>query len=247
MREYGFPHLRSDLLATVVPDLVYAGGSVTDPARSLFVWRTCTFPPSARGGVLAFYTDDYRFECLWRQPHRYAEQFRAFGWGAVLEPDFSTWRDAPLVEQLWAIYRMRSLGRLYQDYGINIIPNLAWSDERSFEFAFTGIPRGVPVAACEARTAGQCDDDRRRFLAGLTSAVEVVQPTHLVVYGGTQNEFWLKGRLPPGPQYTLLPSWTSERDQMRKQEKRTLRDRDQLNLFVKGAQPCTDSTPAPVS
>jgi len=155
---------------------------------------------------LAFFVDDERFECLWRQPERYAEQFRAFGWGAVIEPDFSTWANAPLAEQLWAIHRMRALGRRYQEHGINVIPNLAWSDERSFEFAFSGIPQHAPVVAVECRTAGQNDDDRRAFLAGLSEGLRQVQPQRVIIYGGKEHAFWLS-QLPVGPRYTLLESW----------------------------------------
>jgi hypothetical protein len=246
VEHFDIPSLRPDRLAATVPTSVYCGGAIVDPQRVLFVWRTCRFPAEARGGVLSFFVDDYRFAALWRSPERYAEQFHAFGWGAIVEPDFSTWRDDPLTEQRQALYRMRTLGRLYQEHGLSIIPNLAWSDERSYEFAFTGIPRGVPVAATECRTPGGCDHDRRLFLAGLTRAVDVVQPRHIIVYGGAEHSFWLAPCLPPGPQYTLLPSWAHERDKIRRQAERALRNRHQLQLFPGGESLCTESQYAPV-
>jgi hypothetical protein len=124
-----------------------------------------------------------------------------------------------------------------------VILSLNWSDERSFEFCFLGIPHGAPVVAVECRTAGQTDGDRRCFLAGLTEGVKRTHPQCVLVYGGVEHAYWLFPCLPPGPEYTLLPSWTYERDQIRKRDKCTLRNRDQLNLFVKGAQTCIDNTP----
>lgn len=231
MIDFDLPPLLSDQLAVVVPERTYAGGEVSNPATTLFVWRTCRFPAEARGGVLAFYVDDYRFETLWCQSARYAKQFARFGWGAIIEPDFSLWRDAPLAEQLWSTYRMRTLGRLYQEHGLTIIPNLAWSDERSYEFCFLGIPRGCPVVACEARTAGNNDGDRRRFLAGLAEGIRQVRPAHVVVYGGQEHAFWLASLLPEGPRYTLLESWTRARGRIRRQQEHQQRHGNQFPLF----------------
>jgi len=238
--DFGIPSLLPDKLATVTPTAVYAGGPVTNPSNTLFVWRTCRFPAEARGGELAFYTDDYRFECLWNRPIFYAEQFARFGWGAIVEPDFSTWIDAPLAEQLWNTYRTRTLGRLWQEAGLQVIPSLNWADERSFSFAFSGIPQHAPVVACEARTAGGNDGDRRRFLAGLAEGVRQVQPQHVLMYGGKEHAFWLESRLPPGSHYTLLESWTHARDRARRRETIRQKNRHQPILFPTGGDSWAD-------
>jgi hypothetical protein len=231
MMEWGIPSLRAVRLATEIPTRTFAGGLVTDPTTTLFLWRTGTFPQTARGGVLGFFVDDYRFECLWRQPTRYAEQFVTAGWGAIIEPDFSVWADRPLVEQLFNVYRMRTLGRLYQEHGLWLIPNVTWSTEPSFPFVFTGIPYQAPVVACECRTAGQRDDDRRAFLRGLQEAVRQLQPQHVLLYGGVEHSFWLTGHLPTGPEYTLLESWTTARGRVRAAQERQLQDQNQFSLF----------------
>jgi hypothetical protein len=141
-----------------------------------------------------------------------------------------------LAEQLFNLYRMRTLGRLWQDTGVPVIPNLTWSDERSFPFCFTGIPVGAPVVACECRTAGSHDADRRAFLRGLQEAVRQVQPQHILIYGGQEHSFWLTGNLPKGPEYTLVGSWTSARGKIRAVQARRLKDRNQLNLFTGGVE-----------
>jgi hypothetical protein len=231
--EWGIPALRPDQLSSLVPSSTYAGRAITDPTRTLCVFRTCRFPATAKGSVLSFFTDDFRFECLWNRPDFYTQQFLAFGWGAVMSPDFSTWRDAPLIVQAYNVYRSRALSVKWQQAGISVIPVLSWSDEQSYQFAFEGIPRGVPVAAVEVVTAGQNDADRRRFLAGLEHAVKKTEPATVLLYGAS-HKFWLDGNLPQGPVYHLIDSWTSARDRVRAVQEREARERNQPNLFPIG-------------
>jgi hypothetical protein len=179
---WGIPRLKNDMLCQSVPDEV-------------FLWRTKKLS-AARGCTVAFYVDDYRLDPLWRRPEHYAKRLLDCGINTVIEVDFSTWRDDPLIVQAYNVYRMRALSRCWQSYGIRIIPNLAWADERSYAFCFEGIPIGAPVVACECRTAGQTDADRRMFLKGLSEAVRQVRPECIIVYGGTTHRFWLEDRLP---------------------------------------------------
>jgi hypothetical protein len=235
MNEWGIPDLRPDRLSALVPRQVYAGGLVNDSASTLFIFRSCTFPQGAAGGTLCFYIDDYRFSALYNRAEHYAQRFASF-WGAVCEPDFSIWRNAPVAEQLWSVYRTRTLGRLYQDHGLNVIPNLNWSDARSYSFCFAGIPVGAPVVACECRTAAGTAEDRAAFLAGLAEGVRQVEPDHVLIYGGREHAHWLTPNLPLGPQYTLLESWTHARDRIRAGERRRLRQHNQGKLFPSGGE-----------
>jgi hypothetical protein len=228
------------MLSKRIPSSVYGGGVVDDPATTVFLWRTCRFPVSAKGGVLGFFVDDYRFECLWRRPEFYTQQLLAFGWGAVLSPDFSTWQDDPLVVQAYNIYRSRALSVKWQNAGINIIPVLSWSAEPSFLFCFRGIPQHAPVCATECRTAGQHDADRRRFLVGLTEGVGQIRPATVLIYGGQQHRYWLQDRLPPGPAYHLIDSWTDARGKIRAAQEREARERNQLDLFGGGKEKWAD-------
>jgi hypothetical protein len=231
---WGIPSLREDRLASVIPTSTYAGGVVNDPTRTLVMFRTASLA-KARGCVMGFYVDDARFESLWRHPERSIDLFLKQGVTTLIEPDYSLWADMPLAAQLFNVYRTRSVGRLWQEHNLAVIPNLAWSDERSFEFCFTGIPTHAPVVACECRTAGGNDDDRRAFLRGLTHAVKEVRPGHVLVYGGKEHSFWLAERLPKGPQYTLIEAWTSARGKIRAAQRREARERNQLNLFTGGS------------
>src|SRR5947209_20387460 len=104
--DFGIPSLFPDRLATVVPTSIYAGGPMAEPARTLFLWRTYSLI-QARRMTVGFYVWDDKLERLWRDPERQTAHFLAAGVAALIEPDFSLWTDAPLVEQLWNVYRTR--------------------------------------------------------------------------------------------------------------------------------------------
>lgn len=92
------PQLKADRLATSIPASVYGGGTVDDPASTLFIWRTASLS-KATGMTVGFYVDDGRFEALWRHPEHYIDLFLRHDVAALIEPDFSLWADAPLVER----------------------------------------------------------------------------------------------------------------------------------------------------
>jgi hypothetical protein len=231
--KWDIPALRDDRLARTIPTRVYAGGVVNNPGDTLFLWRSCA-TEKAQGGTLAFFLDDVRLEALWKAPERYSEQFVKYGIGSLVEVDFSLWVNDPLPVQLFNVYRQRSLARHWQEAGLRVVPCLNWSDERSFEFCFQGVPVGCPLVFVECRTPGGNDDDRRAFLRGLTQAVKQVQPQSVLVYGGREHSFWLTERLPKGPTYTLLDSWTSARGKLRAKQERLARAINQPELFTGG-------------
>lgn len=48
-----------------------------------------------------FYEDDHLFERIWRNPQKYLDILKRYN--GVILPDFSLYRDMPLVMQLWNI------------------------------------------------------------------------------------------------------------------------------------------------
>lgn len=149
---WGIPDLVPGKCSDQLPLEVYGRQEITDPKNTLFVHGTASFPDEARGGVLAFYVDDWRFERLWTDAVSVADEFRLFGWGSLVSPDFSVWRDDPTAVQLWNIYRSRWVARYWQEAGFQVIPSLNWSDERSYEFAHLGIPENLPIVSVQCRT-----------------------------------------------------------------------------------------------
>src|SRR4051794_34118181 len=111
---WGIPELQHDKLATQIPACTFGGGVVTDPEHTLVIFRTASLS-KARGCVVGFYVDDFRFEGLWRQPARSIDLFLRHGITAAIEPDYSLWTNDALAVQLFNVFRMRTLGRLWQD------------------------------------------------------------------------------------------------------------------------------------
>jgi hypothetical protein len=89
------------------------------------------------GGTFHFYTDDYRFESLWKNPTPLINS----GCHAVAEPNFSTNDEMPFAVFLWHLYRKRWLSRYWQSYGIEIWADLAVAP-RYRQYALLGVPKG---------------------------------------------------------------------------------------------------------
>jgi hypothetical protein len=153
--------------------------------------------------VLGFYVCDYRFENLWNYYQRVVDAISKYRFLAVIEPDYSMWVDRPLVEQVWAVYKTRWIGRYMQDCGINVIPNLNWAGPESYEFAWLGIPQGVPMVAVETQS---CGDNVDAFNQGLAAGCEIVKPKRLLVYGNKKS--WV--RIPKGVECIYVKSFISK-------------------------------------
>lgn len=90
----------------------------------------------------------------------------------------------PYPMQAWNRYRSQALAYFWLTQGITVIPLLTWSDEESYKFTFNGVPKGSTVATS---TVGIQRDKNalKAFKSGLKAAIKAVQPTRLLLYGGT--------------------------------------------------------------
>lgn len=132
-----------------------------------------------KDGFAHLYIDDYRFERLWNRPEQYLNELRKYK--GVIAPDFSTYTDMPYPMQIWNKYRSMALTAYWQREGIDVIPNLQWSDERSLYFAFNGLPEGGVF--CTSTVGNRTKEARRNFQMGLDAALEVLDIETLLVYG----------------------------------------------------------------
>lgn len=89
-------------------------------------------------GTWLFYTDDYRFEALWRDPMPVVQT----GCQAVIEPNFTVGTQSPRALALWQIYRKRWLARWWQSCGIQIIVDVNIDMDLFGDIAFLGVPEG---------------------------------------------------------------------------------------------------------
>jgi len=134
-----------------------------------------------------FYTHDRNFECVWSNPKQYLNLFKRFD--GIITPDFSLYRELPFAMQIWNTYRNRSIGYWLQANGINIIPNIRWGDERTYEFAFEGIERGGTVAV-STNSCIQNPLDRYYFKKGLAKMVGTLKPNTIINYSYTPDDIF---------------------------------------------------------
>ncbi len=149
------------------------------PTRLLQFNYAKTIPESDY--TIHFFIDDYQFERLWNKPEKYLSLLQSFE--AVLTPDFSLYMDMPLPMQQWNEYRRRALGNYWQRNGINVIPTLSWSDERSYSFCFTGLPKRSTLATSTVGVKSS-KDALAVWKAGMTEAMRRLKPKRLLLYGG---------------------------------------------------------------
>ncbi len=131
-----------------------------------------------------FFEDDVEFERIWNAPNRYLPILRKFD--GVITPDFSLYRDMPLVMQEWNTYRSRAIGHWLQENGIAVIPNIRFSDERSYSFCFDGISKGETIAI-GSHGCIKVKVERYYFEKGLYEAVCKLEPKRIIVYGSTPD------------------------------------------------------------
>jgi len=89
------------------------------------------------GGTYHFYTEDYRFEALWRDPSPVVNS----GCLTVIEPNFSAYDNMPRYEALHQIGRKRWLARWWQMQGLRVVVDLNVGAEH-WELNLLGVPDG---------------------------------------------------------------------------------------------------------
>ena len=129
---------------------------------------------------VVFYEHDRKFERFWNKPKQYLDKLKKFK--GVISPDFSLYRNMPLVMQMWNTYRSRALAVWLQNNGVELIPNIRFGDERTFSFCFDGVEENKTVAVgthgCIKRK-----EDKIFFKIGLARMVQRLSPKTIIVYG----------------------------------------------------------------
>lgn len=130
--------------------------------------------------IVHFFLPDYLFERTWSRVDSTTEFLSSFK--AVLMPDFSRYTDMPLAMQIWNCYRKMWVSKYWQDSGIRVIPTAGWSDERSYEFCFDGMPKHSLIAVSSLGTQND-KEAMRLFHKGYMKMKEVLEPTRILFYG----------------------------------------------------------------
>lgn len=138
-----------------------------------------------------FYIHDQSFERIWNNPKQYLNRLKKFQ--GIITPDFSLYRDMPLVMQMWNTYRNRSIGAWLQTNGVPVIPNIRWGDERTYEFCFEGIEPGGTVAI-STNGCIQKKDDKEYFKQGLKEMISVLHPQTIINYSYMPDSIFLSSK-----------------------------------------------------
>ncbi len=127
-----------------------------------------------------FFVDDYQFMRVWNNPQKWVWILRDAKF--VLTPDFSLYADMPICQQIYNVYRSRLLGVYFQRMGAKVIPTIAWSDERSYEFCFEGVEVGSVVAVSNVGCLRD-PESRRLWRDGFNEMRERLRPSKILLYG----------------------------------------------------------------
>ncbi len=134
--------------------------------------------------IAHFYYDDYKFMSAWREPDKYIERLKQFK--AVISPDFSLYTDFPRSLQLLSCYRRQWCGAYWQSLGIDVIPDVVWGDEDSFDYCFLGIPKGSVVAVSSVGVRNDETWNNKEsdlFKRGYDEMMKRLEPTVVLYYG----------------------------------------------------------------
>ena len=170
--------------------------------------------------IAHFYYDDFKFIQAWRNPDKYVDKLRKFK--AVVAPDFSLYTDFPRALQILSCYRRQWVGAYWQSLGLDVIPDVIWGDEKSFDYCFLGIPEGGTVAIS---TVGVAADkywngaEGDLFRAGYNEMIHRLSPSTILFYGDMIEG--LEGNIIQCPSYyeqkrALLNKQKEKRDGKRK-------------------------------
>lgn len=124
-----------------------------------------------------FFTDDYRFENLYRDPERTLDKYRRYRF--VLTPDYSLYSEMDLWRQIESIGKARWVGAYWQNHGMTVIPTISWAQPFSYSFCFEAIEKNAIVAVS---TVG-CKQNRTAFMKGYRTMVDVIDPKAIICYG----------------------------------------------------------------
>jgi hypothetical protein len=144
-------------------------------------WKECSDPENY---IAHFYYDDFKFMMAWKEPDKYVERLRNFK--AVRSPDLSLYTDFPKALQILSCYRRQWCGAYWQHLGLDVIPDVVWGEEDTFDWCFDGIPKHSTVAVS---SVGVKNDEQWNgkedslFLKGYNAMMERLEPTTVLYYG----------------------------------------------------------------
>lgn len=152
--------------------------------------------PTPKANAVGFYEMDVNFSDILINTEDCLETLRPFG--AMITPDCSLYRNAPLAVQISNVYRNRAIGYKAQCQGLYAIAQIRWGTEETYttkvlpeKVAFLGAPkRSIVAIGTYGCIRGK--ENKYHFEAGLESMLIELEPKHVLVYGSMPNKVFEK-------------------------------------------------------
>ena len=98
---------------------------------------------------------------------------------ALLTPEFSVYKDMPLMLQGYSTFKNRWCGAYWQKMGMKVIPTIAWGTRDSWEFCFDGVEEGSVVAV----STYYSQNNEAGFMEGYNEMLARIKPSAIICYG----------------------------------------------------------------
>ena len=160
-----------------------------------------------------FYEHDIVFRDFLRDPESHIEKLYKFS--GIITPDCSTYRDMPLILQMANTYMSRAVGCYLQEQGMNVIPNVRWGDERSYQPRWTEIPfafLGVKKHSIVSVSTYGCirgKENKRYFHDGFHAMLKYLEPEIVLIHGVMPADVF--SDIPSHLHYAHYMDWTSQK------------------------------------
>ena len=177
------------------PTKTYIGKE--DSRKHYYCYSQSDIHDGLKVGTIGFYVDDFKFDTVYNNPDDFLAWAMDIDPVALITPDFSSYTSWPLIKNLWALYRNRWVGRIWQEAGFDIIPTVQILDKsykQSITYSLETLPRRCPTVAIECRNGGS--RDMSNVIEWIKTIVDVVKPDCFVLYGGEEKQKLIHGDIP---------------------------------------------------
>lgn len=163
--------------------------------------------------TIQFYEYDTKFAQILSDVNEYLPELQKFA--GVISPDFSLYRDMPFTLQITNTYFNRAVGYYLQSHGSYVIPNIRWSDERSYTrmfgehevpLAFSGVEKHS-IVSVGSYGCIKNRENRFYFEEGLNAMLNELEPEVVLVYGSMPEKVF--GPYMNRTRFVHYPDWTS--------------------------------------
>lgn len=149
------------------------------------------YAAGAPTGSFHTFVDDWRQECIWRDPALKRDRVTGF---ICTAPDFSVFWGDPLPFVTWQCWRSRVVAWAWSSAGALVIPVVQFGAENSFSECVKGILEGSVLAV----RGPSRHDDLGRWKAGCLYWAETVKPSLVIQFGRSQgSEVWANAVIRP--------------------------------------------------